>query len=799
MLDREMELEEESRQHGIDAYQRKRAESHEGDMPPGLQLIRRAIVPTAEAISAWTESVRPGPLGHLAPWFRDAPIGYEEMAFLALRTALNCMTLQGARVQTVANRITDALLDSIEYDKFKKQAKGMLIAVENKMNESNSKRRRRILWDAKRRAGVADEDLTADMKFKIGHKLLDVLIEVTGLFTLQTVRHGARSTRVHVKPTFKLLEWLEEGHEVCQELHPFLQPMVVEPLPWSTMNDGGYLMFNHSFVKAKSRQLVKAYGQQDLSRMFAVVNKVQSTPWAVNKPVLAVLEQLAKVNSRVGGLPPTSLEVEIPSPPWGPVENLEYWKERHPEEFQEYKKVSYEAYNDFYRNTSNRIALHFKLAMARKFADDTFWFPYTVDFRGRLYPMVNFLHPQGDDTSRALLRFADGRKLTDRGLWWLKVHLANTFGEDKSSFEDRVAWTEEHHEDIMRSSRMPYDYTWWEEADKPYSFLAACFEYGDLLSGVRDETYLPIQMDGSCNGLQHLSAMLRDERGGSSVNLTPGDKPSDIYSEVASESLNIMHEHLEDPELREYACFWIPKMNRKLTKRNTMTLPYGVSKYGMVDQLLDETKNQVLPDGSKYYGDINPYKYCDYLGSVNWEATGRVIKAARVLMDWFRDVAEVVVEAGHDVGWSTPTGFKVLPMYRKLETKRIYTFSGKMRVAFSVGERGSQRDGRKVRQSLSPNIIHSFDAAHLCMVVEELADAGLTSFSLIHDSYGVHAPDVDLLHEKLRSTFVKIYDKDVLQQFKKEVEDAVDVELPEVPEYGSLDVSQVLDSKYFFN
>ena len=45
-------------------------------------------------------------------------------------------------------------------------------------------------------------------------------------------------------------------------------------------------------------------------------------------------------------------------------------------------------------------------------------------------------------------------------------------------------------------------------------------------------------MDGSCNGLQNFSAMLRDEVGGKAVNLIPSDKPQDVYMEVVKSLAN---------------------------------------------------------------------------------------------------------------------------------------------------------------------------------------------------------------------------------------------------------------------
>lgn len=44
---------------------------------------------------------------------------------------------------------------------------------------------------------------------------------------------------------------------------------------------------------------------------------------------------------------------------------------------------------------------------------------------------------------------------------------------------------------------------------------------------------LPVALDGSCSGIQHFSAMLRDEIGGNAVNLIPAELPQDVYGMVA--------------------------------------------------------------------------------------------------------------------------------------------------------------------------------------------------------------------------------------------------------------------------
>jgi len=74
----------------------------------------------------------------------------------------------------------------------------------------------------------------------------------------------------------------------------------------------------------------------------------------------------------------------------------------------------------------------------------------------------------------------------------------------------------------------------WIEADQPWLFLAACLEWKRYKEeGPGMISHLPISMDGSCNGYQHLSAMGLDPIGGRATNLMPFDAPEDICKWVS--------------------------------------------------------------------------------------------------------------------------------------------------------------------------------------------------------------------------------------------------------------------------
>lgn len=80
-----------------------------------------------------------------------------------------------------------------------------------------------------------------------------------------------------------------------------------------------------------------------------------------------------------------------------------------------------------------------------------------MDFRGRAYPIPPHLNHIGDDLSRGLLLFAEAKPLGERGLRWLKVHLANLCGYDKGSFDERVQFVENHLADVYDSAERPLE------------------------------------------------------------------------------------------------------------------------------------------------------------------------------------------------------------------------------------------------------------------------------------------------------------------------------------------------------
>lgn len=87
------------------------------------------------------------------------------------------------------------------------------------------------------------------------------------------------------------------------------------------------------------------------------------------------------------------------------------------------------------------------LSQAYILKDKKFYIPLRADFRGRIYTDSYYLNYQGDDFSSAIIQFAEGEPLTERGLRNLYIYIANVYnfeGISKKNFHERIKWVEEN-------------------------------------------------------------------------------------------------------------------------------------------------------------------------------------------------------------------------------------------------------------------------------------------------------------------------------------------------------------------
>ena len=110
------------------------------------------------------------------------------------------------------------------------------------------------------------------------------------------------------------------------------------------------------------------------------------------------------------------------------------------------------------------FSLRFGVSKAFKNVEKIY-FPHNVDFRGRIYPIPPHLNHMGADISRGLLEFSEGKPVGKKGLYWLKVHVANKMGKDKLSFEGRTEYVDEMMEVIKKCAADPLTNREWLDCE----------------------------------------------------------------------------------------------------------------------------------------------------------------------------------------------------------------------------------------------------------------------------------------------------------------------------------------------
>lgn len=619
----------------------------------------------------------------------------------------------------------------------------------------------------------------------LGLNVLDLFTKASeGIidFTSFKVRHYS-GTRTQLKVDFapEVRAALKAAHIRRAVALPWLLPMIAPPVDWAwdgTKYVGGYYKTDVPFLKGHFATLHTAdilTGDVVPAGVLAAVNRVNKTPWCINNSVLEVAREAIK--GGVDEILPVAAERELPlSIP--PAEWAKMTKEE-----QSAASAARRAIHD-HNNTlrARRDAMGRQLDVATEFCEyPAIYFPHNLDFRGRVYPMPQDLHPQSNDFGRSLLKFATAKTLGESGFLWLCYHVANTFGLDKEDRTTQRAWVLDNLEALCGVARSPLrgGLEMIKHAEEPWQFLAACQELEAAFASGNPYTFksaLPVYVDGTCNGLQHLSAMGLDPVGAAAVNLTDGPR-QDIY-QIVSDKVTAMVP-ADNP--------WHGRVTRKTVKRGVMTVPYGLTDVGMRDQLIQEGLCSSL--------DGEVLQNATFMRDCMKEAISETVVAATEIMGWMQDNATILAKNGKAVEWTTPSGFRVRQAYYKTVAKKITTIAG--RAILYEKDADAQIRVKKQATSIAPNIIHSFDAAHMILTI---AAAGDISFSVIHDSFGTHAADMPALGLVIREQFVEMYKTNWFESLQAEFQAMVgpDVPLIKPPARGDFKIEQVLNSNFFF-
>ena len=803
-------LEDDMVEFGIEKFRKQvreaKSSSSESTSLHGILLMKQSVDKFSRKIDSFIGEALQGGAGRkalAAPFLAMLPS--EVSAFICLRTVMDGIS-KSQKLTNLAFKIGQALEDQVKFNLYRdgdRQYFDYLKKQVGKRSASRHYRRYGLLKHCKHKIEVDQTDTwTVTERIQVGLKCVDILVRSTGLVKVVTMTKGRKKKELTVLPTDTTLEWIEKINSKGEILSPAYSPMVCTPKEWTSPYSGGYLTHRVSFIKTSNKNIASEITYHDMSQEYSSVNALQNTKWCVNRKVLKTMQEAWKLGMSIGSMPDRSEATVPPCPAPRGMKKKDMSEEMY-KKFIDWKTVASECYAENVRRKSKILQFMRTISMAEKFSKyEGLYFPYQVDFRGRKYTVSSFLTPQGTEYAKALLTFSNSLPIENQEQAdWLAIHGANCAGVDKLTLDERISWVEEHEEQIIGVAKNELDCEFWKRTGDPWLFLAFCHEWaGFKKEGFGYKSSLPIALDGSNNGLQHYSAMLRCKIGGKATNLMNREEPQDIYQDVADCVLREVRKDMENGD--EMAEKWLNSglINRKMTKRPVMVVPYGGTRFSC-RSYVEEYIRDCIYEGQEWPWDKNLPLYIpvNWITTKVWNSITEVVVSAREAMDWIRKVSSIVSKQNYPLIWYIPSGMIIHQQYKDISKKKIFTHIDGVLIKPTVQvEDDTGIDNRRAVNGSAPNFVHSLDACALTFTVNMCVEEGITSYQMIHDSYGTHATNTPKLAQLLREAFVKLYqDFDALEEFKKSALEVVD-KVPNPPKKGELDITEVLDSKYFF-
>ena len=676
--------------------------------------------------------------------------------------------------------------------------------------EINSLRDFKLSYLEKEKNSVLKDD---EFFLHIGSKLLEILL-VSDILSIKVFKIDKEKTQSILVCNKEMSKLLERKNPVS--ILPDNLPMIVKPKPYDEKKlIGGYLLNGDSYETHIFPDKI-GYGIpseiEEKSVLLPVINNMMNTPFKVN---IVLLKYLIEKNY---------------------IHNL-LISPNHVHELEEKEKRNKYEEREFQSYLSKKLLQQNILMIADIYSNvPAFYFPIKLDHRGRLYPLVSYFNYQSTELAKALILFSrpDCIKRTEyEEIDYLKAYGASCYGNslNKKSYNKRVEWVNSNWSEIIdyENSNLV------KNAEEKFLFLAFCIEmkrFDDFLNNEKaDEfkTYLPVQLDCTCNGFQHLALLSNETSLYEPLNLSKSNKnedPRDFYSHIL-DNLNvyleseckIFKEKMNDlsfelnkkltnekkkeiqkklevtkAKLEAYKRLLVVGLSRKEIKASIMNKPYNAKNRTLSEyikeslvlshkeqiEILDKKGELKIIDKGWYKvnGNESNNSICSDDIELLVECIENIIyvKYPNILLltNYFKDMARILNKLNLPIIWRLPTGLKVSQKYMKKRSLKIepFTFIDKS-ITLTITDK-INIDKNKQVLALMPNLVHSLDSAALILLYNSFYNSvnqdNNINFYSVHDCYGVTAKYVGKLINNLRAVYLSLYSsKRYIEKFDEDI------------------------------
>lgn len=800
-FERQLNLENEYQSYGykkVAKADQKNKENLYGSHSSFGNLIRQELVGyLADYLKGIYKQVESGKTGigyqDLHHAFAGREVNWPRISHIGLATLLDYLFYSDKSMSTVNLRIGQRIQDDLRLRFFMKADEDLYKSCKRRYMRPAASYRQKV-YSTKKVFGMRSDELKAEGDYSLDYQhWTETTCRKVGAWitaAVQDVFKGLTNQILLAKKPIpgkgKSIDWaycldeslhdLEANNQIQSALKGNYQdnPMVCQPIDWSLDCPGGFVTnavtHRYPLIRGRGTTIPSATALDAL-------NRLQRVPWRINEFVLEqfnyFFERGESVNNddpfkpflqpeehEIPKLPPHLKEVRDPESATNEFDRG-VWTDQ-----QEERKALLRELTTYYNNLAERRKngrIHQLVWMAaNQFAkEDRFWIPWSFDFRTRMYP-ISILNPQSANHINGLMEFADGHPIDSKTEYWLSVHVATTKGFSKETFEGRVEWVRSHHREITLVATDPLGEGrryWTEEADEPWTYLAACREFYEIfIAKTRNVTHTPCGLDATASGLQILGGLMGDESTCQLVNVLPTTKPSDLYQAVIDKTIQLIKE--DRPRRRNLP---LDQLTRKVAKAPTMTLAYGSTPWRRKKQV------QEACNGKRGLALGLKWDKIAYITDKLDEAIGFVLPGVTFTLRWLQEVAVASMNQSINPGktmvlWTTPAGSEIHQRYFKSEFTQVKTIALGMTKYHRprVYKEGDEFDLSKVESSTAANFVHSLDAS----ILQQALNGYEAACSVTHDCFYARAGnELDELSRRIKTSFIQVVSSNCLENF----------------------------------
>lgn len=308
-------------------------------------------------------------------------------------------------------------------------------------------------------------------------------------------------------------------------------PCVYTPKPWSIEGkDGGYYTIQRPFITKRPNFVGKTEWS---AKLIKLINNLQETAWSIDFPIKYIDDEFYYDENKL--LHSTNIEDK--------------------EDIIQYLHTRF-----FIQNFCTKA--------------DQFFYPYQLDFRGRIYPLCSWGYtPTSSKKIRHYLRTNDYYTLTPEAINWLKVKIGYMLNLKSKTYNDMLSQVSLLNlEEVINNM--------------PDSYLH--YNIQSILSDIeKKETNQLVQFDATSSVYQIIAILINDKKLMEHTNLIdPEETPitaestfeyKDIYTYIQKECVKYL------PHPTAFNIF----LERDIIKGLLMPLLYGKTEHESVNNLMD--------------------------------------------------------------------------------------------------------------------------------------------------------------------------------------------------------------------